>query len=61
MTIKEKENKLKELLDELLEYGNQNGSIISLKINKNNDGQTCTVIMSVVEIKEDNYIGFAGY
>ena len=53
-TNKEIESKLKELLDELLEYGNQEGSIRSIKYNK--ETETCTVEMNVVLTPEPEYI-----
>ena len=53
-TNKEIESKLKELLDELLEYGNQEGSIISINYNK--ETETCTVEMNVVLTQEPEFI-----
>lgn len=59
MSKEEKEKKLKSMLSELLEYGNQESALRSLKINP--DGESCTIIMDVTEVEEDGYIGFAGY
>lgn len=56
---KDIENALKDLLDECLASQNQDGSIIKLKYNK--DNQTCEVSLTVTIVEEDNYIGFQGY
>jgi hypothetical protein len=55
----EKEEILSELLNECLRSANQDGSIVSLQVNP--DGQTCTVVLSVIEVEEDDYVGFQGY
>lgn len=53
------ERSLRSLLDELLEYGNQDGSIISVHYDEENE--KAIVEMNVHIVEEDNYIGFAGY
>ena len=57
------EEQLKELLDDLLQYGNQNGAIKSIKYNPQTE--TCNIEMSVVITEEDGnpipIITFAGY
>ena len=62
-TKEEIELQLKELLNDLLEYGNQDGTIISLNYNK--DTETCTVEMNVVITEEKGnpipIVTFAGY
>ena len=50
---------LTEMLDELLEYGNQDGSILDIEYDEKTE--TCNVKMSVVIVEDDNYIGFQGY
>ena len=58
-TKEEIESRLKELLYDLLSYGNQEGSILSL--NYNEKKQECNVTLTVNIIEEDDYIGFDGY
>lgn len=53
------EGQLYELLDELLSYGNQEGSIKN--ITYNSDTKTCIVEFNTIIIEEDDYIGFVGY
>jgi len=50
------EKTLYEMLDELLEGGNQDGAIESLTYDEKTN--TCTVKMSVHIVEEDEYIGF---
>lgn len=59
MTKQEKEQELRELLDECLESCNQDGSIIDLAYDE--DSNTCIVKLTVNEVERDKYIGFAGY
>lgn len=59
MTTKEIESRLKELLDECLASANQEGSILNLEYDRINN--QCIVALSVVEVPEDDYIGFQGY
>lgn len=62
MKVKEKkyiEERLYNLLDELLAYGNQDGSI--LKLDYDPSLNMCTVELKVVIINKDDYIGFQGY
>lgn len=58
-TNKQIENALYDLLDELLESGNQEGSINSISYDSKT--QKATIIMNVVIIEEDDYIGFQSY
>ncbi len=58
-TKEEIETRLKEVLYDLLSYGNQEGSILSL--NYNEKKQECNVTLTVNIIEEDDYIGFDGY
>lgn len=48
---------LGEMLDELLAYGNQEGSF---KIRGVENGKL-VVEFNIVKVPEDNYVGFAGY
>ena len=50
-------SELSELLDELLEYGNQENSFRVLGITEGK----LIVAFDIVEVPEDNYIGFQGY
>lgn len=60
MNKEEIEKQLKILLDDLLESGNQDGSIISLEYHpENEEGGTCLVKMSV--FIENNEAMFQGY
>jgi hypothetical protein len=58
-TKEEIESRLKEVLYDLLSYGNQEGSILSL--NYNEKKQECNVTLTVNIVEEDDYIGFDGY
>ena len=53
------EQALVELLDELLENGNQDGAIKGLSYDP--ETELATVTMSTCIVEEDNYIGFQGY
>lgn len=53
------ESKLKELLNELLESGKQDGSIIDLTYDESEE--QCYVTLSVHIVEEDDYVGFQGY
>ena len=50
-------SELSGLLDELLEYGNQENSFRVLGITEGK----LIVAFDIVEVPEDNYIGFQGY
>lgn len=52
------ENRLKNLLNELMSGYNQDHSIISLELSE--DKSTCDVKLSVCIVEED-YVGFQGY
>lgn len=58
-TKEEKEDELLSYLNECLESYNEDGGARSLTISE--DGETCTVIMTVCEVEEDDYLGFVGY
>jgi hypothetical protein len=59
-TSKEKaEEELYDMLHEALRSFNQEDGIQSLTVDV--DKETCTVVLSVVEVDDDNYIGFDGY
>ena len=53
------EQKLKDLLYEMLSSYNQEGSILSLEYDE--EKQECNLKMSVNIVEEDNYIGFSSY
>ena len=57
-TKEEIEKELFDLLDELLSYNHQGGSIIGLEYDE--DKQECTIKMTVF-IDEDGYVGFQSY
>ena len=56
---KEIEKYLRDLLYEALSSINQEAGIVSLDYNQE-EGK-CTVILDVVRIPEEDYVGFAGY
>ena len=58
-TKAEIEEKLKDLLNDCLSSANQDGTIISLELDKNRE--TCTVKLNVIIVEDDDYIGFNGY
>jgi hypothetical protein len=53
------ENRLKEILDDLLSTINQDGSIISLDYDESKN--ECVVKMDVFINEDDNFIGFQSY
>lgn len=50
---------LKNLLNNCLESANQENSFEIINLDMTN--KKLTVVFDVVEVEEDNYIGFAGY
>ena len=59
LTKEEVEECLSSMLEECLEYGNQDGSFVVKYVDLEN--MKFCVEFDIVEIDEDNYIGFAGY
>lgn len=57
------EKQLKDLLYDMLRDYNQEGALISLKVDdyKFDDEITCTIKMNVTIVEEDDYVGFDGY
>jgi len=58
-TKEEIENRLKDMLHEILRTYNQENSILSLEYDEEN--QECNLRMSVHIVEEDDYIGFGVY
>ena len=59
MENKKIESELRDLLYDALSSINQESGIRDISYNPKE--KTCTVVLSVVNIPEDDYIGFAGY
>lgn len=58
-TKEEIEEKLKDMLHEILRGHNQEDSIISVSYDE--EKQECNIKMTVSIVEEDNYVGFASY
>ena len=58
-TKEEIELRLKSMLSDCLEHGNQESAIISLEYDP--DTEEATIRMSTHIVEEDDYVGFEGY